>query len=60
MNTVRKAENPRDYANVYKANAELLRATLEEVGVIFIDADEHGPGVRLRDPAAEPQGSRRG
>ncbi len=59
VNTVRKAENARDYVSLYKANAERLRSTLEAAGVIFIDADVHGPGVRLRDPAAEPEGSRR-
>jgi len=58
MNTVRKAENAAQYASVYKPNAELLRSTLEEAGVVFIDADEMGAGVRLRD-AVEPTGSRR-
>jgi hypothetical protein len=58
MNTVRKAESPRDFASVYKPNAELLRSTLETAGVEFIDADHRGAGVRLRDPV-EPLGSRR-
>ena len=28
-----------------------IRRALEEAGVIFIDEDELGPGVRLREPA---------
>lgn len=58
MNTVRKAENAREFMSVYKSNAIELRRTLEVAGVIFIDADEHGAGVRLHDPV-EPSGSRR-
>lgn len=58
MNTVRKAENAAQYASVYKPNAELLRATLESAGVVFIDAGELGPGVRLLDPV-EPTTARR-
>jgi hypothetical protein len=27
---------------------EKIRRTLEDAGVIFIDEDEEGPGVRLR------------
>ncbi len=58
MNTVRKAENAREFMTVYKPNAELLRKTLEGAGVILIDADEQGAGARLRYPT-EPTGSRR-
>ena len=31
-------------------NLELVQKTLEGAGIIFIDSDELGPGVRLRDP----------
>lgn len=58
MNTVRKAEDPRARP-VTPANARLLRATLEAAGVIFIEADEQGVGVRLLDPNREPQERRR-
>lgn len=58
MNTVRKAENARDFRSVYKPNAQLLRTTLEEAGVVFIDADDQGAGARLAAPI-EPDGSRR-
>jgi transcriptional regulator with XRE-family HTH domain len=30
-------------------NLELVQKTLEDAGVIFIDEDELGPGVRLRE-----------
>ncbi len=29
-------------------NLKAIQDTLEDAGVIFIDADEEGPGVRLR------------
>jgi hypothetical protein len=32
-------------------NLELVQGTLEDAGIIFIDEDELGPGVRLREPA---------
>ncbi len=31
-------------------NLELVQKTLEGAGIIFIDEDELGPGVRLREP----------
>ena len=58
MNTVRKAESAKDYMSVYKPNALMLRKTLEEAGVVFIEADALGAGARLRD-LTEPHGSRR-
>ncbi len=33
-------------------NLELVQKTLEGAGIIFIDEDEQGPGVRLRDPTS--------
>ena len=33
-------------------NLELILRALEDAGVIFIDADEEGPGVRLRGDQA--------
>ena len=32
-------------------NLELVQGTLEDAGIVFIDEDELGPGVRLREPA---------
>ena len=31
-------------------NLELVQKTLEGAGIIFIDEDELGPGVQLREP----------
>lgn len=58
MNTVRKAEDPRARP-VTPANARLLRSTLESAGVVFIEADDLGVGVRLVDPGWEPMERRR-
>jgi hypothetical protein len=58
MNTVRKAEDPRARP-VTPANARLLRSTLEAAGVVFIEADAQGVGVRLSDPKHEPLERRR-
>ncbi len=33
-------------------NLELVQRALEDAGVIFIDADDEGPGVRLRGDRA--------
>ena len=57
-NTVKKAENPAQFASVYRPNAELLKSTLESAGVVFIAPGEMGAGVRLREPV-EPMGARR-
>lgn len=59
MNTIRKAESATGFMSVYQPNAELLKSTLEAAGVVFIEPDDLGAGVRLRDPSQEPTGSRR-
>lgn len=48
LNTIRKAEKPNGPVTVTTANAQLLVATLEAAGVVFIAADSLGAGVRLR------------
>lgn len=45
--TVRSFESGRHA--LIRSNMAMLRAALEAAGVIFIDADAQGPGVRLRD-----------
>jgi transcriptional regulator with XRE-family HTH domain len=54
INTIRKAESCNGYPSISPANIKLLEAVFESFGVVFIPADELGPGVRLReiDPAA--------
>lgn len=58
MNTVRKAEDARA-GPVTVANAQLLRTTLEAAGVMFIEAEGMGVGVRLVRSDHEPTERRR-
>ncbi len=44
-NTVSRIENGGD---ALTSTMERLQAALEDAGVIFIDADDEGPGVRLK------------
>jgi len=37
----------------YKRTLTDLRCALEEAGVVFIDQNGGGPGVRLKEPLAE-------
>ena len=59
LNTIRSAEAPNGLVRVSLATATLLRGALEQRGVVFIDPDELGPGVRLRDTEPLPQQARR-
>lgn len=45
--TITRYENERGGLNA--ATAAKLKASLLEAGIIFIDANGNGPGVRLRD-----------
>lgn len=47
LSTVRNFEKGRSQPT--RANISLIAKTLEAAGVIFIPADDKGPGVRLRD-----------
>ena len=46
-NTISRIENGGD---ALASTMERLQTALENAGVIFIDEDELGPGVRLREP----------
>ena len=59
INTIRKAEGTNGASPVTAANLELLIRALEGAGVLFIPADEIGPGVRLQNPEITPLKSRR-
>ena len=59
LNTVRRAEATNGEAPITAANANVLLATLEQAGVMFIPADDLGPGVRLRDSDLSPLQRRR-
>jgi transcriptional regulator with XRE-family HTH domain len=58
LNTVKRAESTNGFPPITAANMKLLIGTLEAAGVLFIPADELGPGVRLKTPeppAFEPR-----
>jgi hypothetical protein len=59
LNTVRRAESTNEVAPITTANMKVLADSLAAAGVIFIPADEQGPGVRLKTPEAQPMRVRR-
>ena len=59
VNTVRRAEATNGPAPSTPANLTLLRNTLETSGVVFIEADHMGPGVRLKEQHTLPRQLRR-
>ena len=48
--TIQRMESAQGVPSGLSKNLELVQRTLEYAGVIFIDEDELGPGVRLREP----------
>ena len=48
LNTIKRAELTEDETSLTQANDMAVRRALEAAGVIFIDANGEGPGVRLR------------
>jgi hypothetical protein len=54
VSTIRRAELEPSETKMTRVNDQAIRRTLEEAGVLFIDADGGaGPGVKLRDPRHE-------
>lgn len=49
INTIRRAEGTNGLPQITAANMNLLEAEYSSSGVVFIPADELGPGVRLRE-----------
>ena len=47
-NTISRIENGSD---AKQSTIETLKRCLEDAGIVFIDQNGHGPGVRLRDRA---------
>lgn len=48
VNTIKRAEATNDFAPINRANANLLVTVLQNLGVVFLPADEiAGAGVRL-------------
>ena len=48
LNTIKRAELAEDETSLTVANDLAVRRALEAAGVIFIDENDEGPGVRLR------------
>ena len=48
--TIQRMEGARGLLRSSVESVLKIQQALEEGGVIFIDSDELGPGVRLRDP----------
>ena len=48
VTTIRRAELTDDETSMTTANDLAVRRALEAAGVVFIDEDDGGPGVRLR------------
>lgn len=46
--TIRRAESTNGQTNLTVANAQAIKTALENAGVLFIDENGEGPGVRLR------------
>ena len=46
--TIQRMEGARGLLRSSVANVLIIQQALEDAGVIFIDADEEGPGVRLK------------
>jgi len=59
INTIRKAESENGNVPVTQATSTLLRTSFEQLGIVFIEADELGPGVRLRNPEPTARQPRR-
>ena len=47
--TIRRAESVDGLPKTTEANLAAIRTALEAAGVIFIDQNGNGPGVRLRE-----------
>ena len=50
LSTIRRMEGSAGPLRGTAGNVWKVQQALEDAGVIFIDSDELGPGVRLRDP----------
>ncbi len=51
--TIQRMETAKGVPSSLGKNLELIQKTLEKAGVIFIDEDGGGPGVRLRKRSGE-------
>ena len=49
VTTIRRAELTASETKLTRVNDQAIRRALEAAGVVFIDTNGGGPGVRLRD-----------
>ncbi len=59
VNTIRRAEGTNEPPPITQANINLLESVFDEAGVLFIDGDGFGPGVRFRSVRLGAAKSRR-
>lgn len=59
VNTIRRAESTNGPVAITHGNATLLKTSLEGAGVLFIDPDDLGAGVRLLNTSPLPRTLRR-
>ena len=51
--TIQRMESAQGVPSGLSKNLELVQKTLEGAGIIFIDEDDLGPGVRLHRPTSK-------
>jgi hypothetical protein len=56
--TIRRAELTEDETSLTSPNDRAIRRALEEAGIVFIDENGDGPGVRLRKRVPKKPGSK--
>ena len=56
--TIRRAELTEDETSLTAPNDRAIRRALEEAGIVFIDENGEGPGVRLRKRVPKKPGSK--
>jgi hypothetical protein len=56
--TIRRAELTEDETSLTSPNDRAIRRALEEAGIVFIDENGDGPGVRLRKRVPKKRGSK--
>jgi transcriptional regulator with XRE-family HTH domain len=59
VNTIRKAEGTNEVPPITAAPMQLIMKTFADAGVIFLEAGEHGVGVRFARPESSGFQSRR-
>ncbi len=50
LETIKRLEGTRGPVSAHARTLDAIKAALAEVGVVFIDSNGQGPGVRLREP----------